>query len=691
MQKAIRSGYPGTSVPVTLDVNDITPVSCAAGGPCSVTDAQGNVWSMQEMTASNTFYQLAWPAGEVYLNGSPFPGQSSAVNGDFTAAIRVVNGVLWAEGAKGHGWSELQGDSIVAQQTNDPGAPTTMPTGGTSGSSGGSCTSSSGGSASSGSSSGSTTSSGSGSSSGGSSSGGTCTATGSTPSAAGSEFNDPFATLQIPNVWNYINEFTPNGRGGTADNESGTMLWINPTNPNTDVANIYSIAPGGGLRLGLLPVPNATMQNYINNTFGESQSAPGENLTYVGGLLSSSPGAVFYQGYYQVVMSSPQIPGWTTQVSLETPSGNPWPPEIDFTLWTTSDGVPHVGLRVASQSNGDQGFQFPIPAGFSITQLHAYAVWWTGSSLTFYIDGNQVWQIAPDPSSGEYTSGAAVMFYLLTASAYGQPSVAPDFGDNPNPASLPGQYALFDSVTVWSTQPTGSGNTGSSGSSCTSSSGGSTSSGSSSGSGSSGGTTVTDGLCGSANGATFSSMPTTNLCTTGTASAVTADGTSSWIWTCTASTGGTVAGCFALEGAGSSSGGSSSGGTCTATNEPAAYLFAPTSVFNLPIGSGATWQPNAQLAAAQIGINTETGTCYDEAIYTSSASDPVVTVSDDGSATDRHPALTSRIFPPALSRHGGGDETLSVDDTSTGTWYSFGGFVWTGSNTATSRQADFRI
>ena len=100
---------------------------------------------------------------------------------------------------------------------------------------------------------------------------------------------------------------------------------------------------------------------------------------------------------------------------------------------------------------------------------------------------------------------------------------------------------------------------GSSGGSTTSGSGGSSgSSNSSSGgtsSGSSSGTTVTDGLCGSANGATFSSAPTTNLCNAGTASAVTADGASSWIWNCTADTGGTVAGCFALAPSASSGGG----------------------------------------------------------------------------------------------------------------------------------------
>jgi len=49
-----------------------------------------------------------------------------------------------------------------------------------------------------------------------------------------------------------------------------------------------------------------------------------------------------------------------------------------------------------------------------------------------------------------------------------------------------------------------------------------------------------DGVCGSSNGATLSSPPTTNLCSVGTASA-----SGSWSWTCSSLNGGTVASCSA--------------------------------------------------------------------------------------------------------------------------------------------------
>ena len=52
-----------------------------------------------------------------------------------------------------------------------------------------------------------------------------------------------------------------------------------------------------------------------------------------------------------------------------------------------------------------------------------------------------------------------------------------------------------------------------------------------------------NGNCGSANGGTFTTVPTANLCSAGTASAV--SGSGPWTWSCTGSSGGTTANCSA--------------------------------------------------------------------------------------------------------------------------------------------------
>ena len=95
---------------ITLDPGDVTPGS---GG--SLTDAEGNVYTLPLMTSSNNEFGLAWPAGVIQVNGVSFS------NAAFTDAIRVVGGVLYAEDAKGFGWLSYQGTNVLGVAPGDPG------------------------------------------------------------------------------------------------------------------------------------------------------------------------------------------------------------------------------------------------------------------------------------------------------------------------------------------------------------------------------------------------------------------------------------------------------------------------------------------------------------------------------------------------------------------------------------------
>ncbi|OYV34958.1 MAG: hypothetical protein B7Z80_19775 [Rhodospirillales bacterium 20-64-7] len=117
------------------------------------------------------------------------------------------------------------------------------------------------------------------------------------------------------------------------------------------------------------------------------------------------------------------------------------------------------------------------------------------------------------------------------------------------------------------------------------------------------------------------------------------------------------------------------------TRDPSQIPFASNSIFNLPLGTGAQWISNAQLSSANVYVNT-TISGWNENIYTSSASDPLVTITDTG-AVDGTPQTFHVHIPVGAVPASGTDNTFSVDDTSTHTWYSFGAFQWTGTNTAT--------
>ena len=121
------------------------------------------------------------------------------------------------------------------------------------------------------------------------------------------------------------------------------------------------------------------------------------------------------------------------------------------------------------------------------------------------------------------------------------------------------------------------------------------------------------------------------------------------------------------------------------TRDPSQVPFASDSVFNLPLGSGAQWQQNAQLASANAYINTASASGYNENIYTGTGNDPLVTVTNTAGAGGT-PGTFQVHIPAGAQPAPGGDNTLSIDDTTNGTWYSFGGFQWTGSNSATVAQ-----
>ena len=120
------------------------------------------------------------------------------------------------------------------------------------------------------------------------------------------------------------------------------------------------------------------------------------------------------------------------------------------------------------------------------------------------------------------------------------------------------------------------------------------------------------------------------------------------------------------------------------TRDPSQTPFASTSVFNLPIGSGAEWTYNAQLAHANVVVNTAGN--WNEPIYTGTASDPLVTVTNTGSAQDAAPQTFQVHIPVGAEASQPGDNLITIDDTTTNTWYSFGEFTMTSPTTATAGQ-----
>jgi hypothetical protein len=151
-------------------------------------------------------------------------------------------------------------------------------------------------------------------------------------------------------------------------------------------------------------------------------------------------------------------------------------------------------------------------------------------------------------------------------------------------------------------------------------------------------TTTVNGVCGSANGTTVASAPTTNLCTVGTASTV--NGSGPWQWNCYGSNGGTSSSCSALK-----------------TSSPAQPIIASCSASPNPaqIGQTVTWTVsktggNGNYSYSWNG-NTPTAMSSNATSYTTSGTKTAtVTITD----TANHSATAScsvnvTAVPPTIT------------------------------------------
>ena len=113
------------------------------------------------------------------------------------------------------------------------------------------------------------------------------------------------------------------------------------------------------------------------------------------GFMQADYGATSAQGYGLYSMTASTDPNQGTGICIVMwPSDNSWPgAEIDL-LENWSDPSQHTGYctihwKGAGNSNGQDPHQFNI----DLTQKHTYAMDWQRGSLTYYIDGQYMFQI----------------------------------------------------------------------------------------------------------------------------------------------------------------------------------------------------------------------------------------------------------------------------------------------------------
>jgi beta-glucanase (GH16 family) len=146
----------------------------------------------------------------------------------------------------------------------------------------------------------------------------------------------------------------------------------------TSAVSVYQTG-SGGLTLSVKPTP-ASMS-------GQVGGAP-----FIGGEITDKSQPQLY-GYFQVTTTMPTQPGLNPAFWL-LPASGAWPPELDVVEMPTGNGgggnTAYGTLHSTDLANQEQVFATVN----NPRAVHTYAVDWTASTITWYVDGVQTGQVA---------------------------------------------------------------------------------------------------------------------------------------------------------------------------------------------------------------------------------------------------------------------------------------------------------
>lgn len=312
-------------------------------------------------------------------------------------------------------------------------------------------------------------------------------------------FEDTFTNGGTLSLWNGSNGLWQPAYDWSPDGymDSSMSSWlVNPAYGPTSAADadVYQLS-SSGLDMEIKPLPS----NVSSSSVGGAQ--------FLSGQLTTEPTFSQEYGYFQVTAELPTATSGISSAFWLLPESGAWPPEVDIFESDGSQGPSAFenGVFTGSSSDPVQTYQWEYNLPNLTTSYNTFALDWTASTMTWYFDGKQVYQIATpsqmnqamymlldDVTDNGGWNGAAPAGYsgnMSIQSVY----VFDNMTDADAAGVVPGVAgsgaSSSSSGTSGSVSSTGSGDPSGS-SSTSSSSSGSSASGSGSGSGT--GTTTTD-------------------------------------------------------------------------------------------------------------------------------------------------------------------------------------------------------
>jgi beta-glucanase (GH16 family) len=247
----------------------------------------------------------------------------------------------------------------------------------------------------------------------------------------GLTFDDEFSSLSLHTAANPSGTWTPNYWYG------GIGAYTLPGNGELQLYTAPGFTGQGTADLGLNPfsVANGVLDIHAQ-TVTPAQSAAMWNYNYSSGVITTHDSFAQTYGYFEMRAELPTDVAGAWPAFWLVPADGSWPPELD--VMETLSGSPNIDYTTQHSASG--GYNWSVGSANLVTNaggFHTYGVLWTAATLTWYLDGQEVFQTATPADMNK-------PMYMIANMAIGGWAGTPNFASTDMYIDYIRAYALAD-------------------------------------------------------------------------------------------------------------------------------------------------------------------------------------------------------------------------------------------------------
>jgi beta-glucanase (GH16 family) len=260
-------------------------------------------------------------------------------------------------------------------------------------------------------------------------------------------FDDEFNSLSLRSASNPHGTWTPEYGDGSA--YADLSLGSHTLTGNGEL-QVY-IEPGftgtSGHDLGLSPfsINNGVLDIHAQAISGATSAALW-NYGYTSGVITTHQSFSQTYGYFEMRAELPTDVSGAWPAFWLLPADGSWPPELD--VMETLSGSPNIDYTTAhSQATGTHTAVGSANLVTDVSGFHSYGVLWTATTLTWFLDGQEVFQTATPADMHK-------PMYMLANMAVGGWAGTPNFTSADMQVDYIRAYALADGSSTWTSSVT---------------------------------------------------------------------------------------------------------------------------------------------------------------------------------------------------------------------------------------------